>query len=109
MLSLSSRIDARMTTARRSEPSKRLVMRDPRLVDAAETRGVRPGREAARVRCPDGGPDLLERAPVIRRPFVPQQPAAVGGLEAEIHLQPAPVRAGRIRPAALVVVDAHPG
>jgi hypothetical protein len=45
---------------------------------------------------------------VVGRALVPEQPAAVGLLEAEIHLEAAPVWAARIRPAPLVVVDAEP-
>src|SRR5215475_1552419 len=53
-------------------------------------------------------PDLLERAPVIRRSLVAEEPAPVLLLEGEIHLQAAPVRATRVAPAPLVAVDAEP-
>src|SRR5215471_6107970 len=53
-------------------------------------------------------PDLLERAPVIRRALVAEEPAAVGLLEPDVHLEPAVVGSARIRPTALVAVDAEP-
>src|SRR5438034_3088767 len=78
------------------------------LVQTAVTRRARPRRVAAYARCAHRDPDLLERAPVIRRALVAEEPAAVGALEREIHLEAAPVRAARIGPAALVAVDAEP-
>src|SRR5436190_4401533 len=82
--------------------------REKALVRAAVTRRVRPRRKATRACRAYRDPDLLERAPVIRRAFVTEQPATVGLLEREVHLQAAPVGATRIGPAALVVVDASP-
>src|SRR4029079_5057599 len=79
------------------------------LVRAAATCRVRPRGEAPRTRRAHRNPDLLERAPVIRSALVAEEPAAVGLLEREIHLEPAPVRAARIGPAALVGGYAQPG
>jgi hypothetical protein len=39
---------------------------------------------------------------------VAEEPAAVGRLEREVHLEPSPVRAARVGPASLVAVDAEP-
>jgi hypothetical protein len=97
-----------MTTARISGPSKRMVEPKSCLHQAAVARGIRPRREAARVRGAHRDPDLLERAPVIRRPSVTEEPAAVRLLEREIHLEPAPVRTSRVAPTSLVAVDAEP-
>src|SRR6476661_6147228 len=98
-----------MTTARSHGPSKCLTSREKELVRAAVTRRVRPGGKAPRARRAYPDPDLLERAPVIRRALVAKEPAAVRLLEREVHLEAAPVRAAGIGPAALVVVDAVPG
>src|SRR3954470_12297387 len=107
-MSLSSLNDVNMTTTRISGPSKcRLAGKT--LVHAAITSSVRPRREPAGPRCAHRDPDLLERAPVIRRAFVAKEPAAVRLLEREVHLEPAPVGAAGIGPAALVLVDAQPG
>jgi hypothetical protein len=46
---------------------------------------------------------------MVRGALVPQEPAAIGGLEREIHLQATPVRAARVAPASLVAVNAEPG
>src|SRR5437763_3865752 len=108
-MSLSSRIDVNMTTTRISGPSKVQVSRGKRLVHAAVTSSARPRREAAGVRGAHRHPDLLERAPVVRRALVAQEPAAVRLLERDVHLQPAPVGAAGIGPSALVAVDAEPG
>src|SRR4051794_20729394 len=53
-----------------------------------------------------GDPDLLERRPVVGRPFRPKEPPPVGRLEADVHLQSAVVRAAAVRPAAFVAMDA---
>src|SRR6476646_11052133 len=98
-----------MTTARSHGPSKCLTSREKELVRAAVTRCARPGGKAPRARRAYPDPDLLERAPVIRRALVVEKPAAVRLLEREVHLEAAPVRAPGIGPAALVVVDAIPG
>src|SRR6476620_2610415 len=95
-----------MTTARSHGPSKCLTSREVR---AAVARRVRPGGKAPCARRAYTNPDLLERAPVIRRALVAEEPAAVRLLEREVHLEAAPVRAAGIGPAALVVVDAIPG
>src|SRR5881227_200904 len=108
-MSLSSRIDVNMTTTRISGPSKVRMSRGKRLVHAAVTSSARPRREAAGVRGAHRHPDLLERAPVVRRALVAEEPAAVRLLEREVHLQPSPVGAAGIGPAALVAVDAEPG
>src|SRR2546421_8349804 len=107
-MSLSSRIDAKMTTARIAGRRRGCIGAKNALSQAAVMRRVRPRREAARAGGAHRNPDLLERAPVIRRPLVPQEPAAVRRLEGEIHLQAAPVRPAGIPPASLVVVDAEP-
>src|SRR5438477_13035968 len=78
------------------------------LCHAAVARRVRPRREAAHAPGADGNPDLLERAPVVRRPLVAEEPASVGRLEGEVHLQAAPIGRAGIRPAPLVVMDADP-
>jgi hypothetical protein len=78
------------------------------LVQTAVTCRARPRRIAPGVRGAHRDPDLLEWAPVIRRSLVAEEPAAVPLLEGEIHLEPAPVRAPGIGPAALVMVDAEP-
>src|SRR5579863_8601713 len=105
------RPDAAGFRRRRFQPSAR-----PRsahmqgvLVDAASVSGAGPRLETADAPRPDSGPDLLERRPVVRRPLVLQEPVTVGVLEGVVHLKPAPVRRVRIRPAALVMVDAVPG
>src|SRR5579862_2456230 len=100
--------DVKMTTARISGPSKRMVERENGSVQAAITGRIRPRRETAGVRGTHGDPDLLERAPVVGGAQVTQQPAAVRLLEGEIHLEAAPVGAAGIHPASLVAVDAHP-
>src|SRR4029077_12594739 len=107
-MSCQGQIDGKMTTTRISGPSKRMVERKNALVRAAVACGIRPRGEAAGVRGAHGDPDLLERAPVIRRALVAEEPAAVGALERVIHLEAAPVRAAGIRPASFVAVDAHP-
>src|SRR5215467_4228525 len=78
------------------------------LIQTAVTRRVRPRRVTAGVRGSHRDPDLLEWAPVIGRSLVVEEPGAVGLLEGEVHLEPAPVRAAGIGPAALVTVDAEP-
>src|SRR6476646_9549451 len=106
-MSLSSLNDVKLTTARIGGPSKGVT--EPKLLEhAAVLRRVRPRREASTARGTDGDPDLLECAPVVGGALVSQQPAAVPLLEAEVHLEAAPVRAARVRPAPLVVVDAEP-
>src|SRR5512133_3934779 len=109
MMSLSSLNDAKMTTARSHGPSNIRVSREKALVRAAVTRCVRPRRKAPRARRAHRDPDLLERAPVIRRALVTEEPAAVRLLEREVHLEAAPVRAAGIGPAALVAVNAEQG
>src|SRR5690348_8625249 len=109
MMSLSSRIDVKLTAARLCEPPKVPICRTKlRLRHAAEMRSVRPRREAADAPGADRDPDLLERAPVVGGSLVLQEPAAVPGLEGVVHLQAAPVGAPGIGPAAFVVVDAKP-
>jgi len=98
-----------MTTTRSHGPSNVRVSREKALVRAAVTRRVRPWRKTPCARRAHADPDLLERAPVIRRALVVEEPAAVRLLEREVHLEAAPVRAPGIGPAALVVVDAIPG
>src|SRR5262249_26971539 len=93
---------------RAAGPSKYRKSRGKTLVQAAVTCRVRPRRIAAGVRGAHRDPDLLECAPVIRGSLVAEEPAAVGLLEREVHLEPAPVRAAGIGPAALVPVDAQP-
>src|SRR2546421_8097945 len=89
-MSLSSHLDAR-------------AMSD----EAAEPRRVRPGP----VTPAPGGffrrPDLLERRPVVGRPLRPQEPAGIGLLKAEVHLEAAVVGPAAVRPAPLVVMDAE--
>src|SRR3569833_4633694 len=75
--------------------------------EAAVPRRVRPRVETPALRRFFRHPDLLERRPVIGRPLRPEEPAAVGRLEAVVHLQAAPVGRAGIRPAAFEVMDAH--
>src|SRR5436190_7345554 len=75
---------------------------------AADPRSARPGIEPPAPGGFFGDPDLLERRPVVGRPFRAQQPAAVALLEAEVHLEPAEVRASAVRPARLVPMDTKP-
>src|SRR5689334_17428486 len=84
-------------------------MQEKTLVHAAATRRVRPRRKPPRACGAYRDPYLLECAPVVRRALVGEEPAPVGLLEREIHLEPAPVRAAGIGPAALVTVNAEPG
>ena len=97
-----------MMTARCHGPSSQCWSQKTLLVHAAVVRSAWPGREAAQAPCAHRGPDLLEWAPVVRRPPVAGEPAAVGRLEGEVHLQAAVVGAVRIGPASLVAVDAGP-
>jgi len=79
-----------------------------RLEDAAGARRVRPRVEAP---CPEGAlcdGHLGGRRPAVGRAVALEQVAAVGAHEPGVHLQAAVVRAVRIRPRALVAVDAHP-
>src|SRR4051812_17908133 len=73
----------------------------------AGPRRVRPRPETPAAGCFFCCPDLLERRPVVGRPLRSEQPGAVGGLEAVVHLQPAPERCAAVRPAPLVAVDAE--
>src|SRR5579871_1485976 len=106
-MSLSSRIDCRTTAARCQRAAVMPICRKF-LVDAAGVSGVRPRLEAAYAPRSHAGPDLGKRSPVIRCPLVPEEPGAVRRLEGVVHLEPAPVRSVRVRPAAFVVVDAVP-
>src|SRR3954449_1309201 len=77
---------------------------------AAVPRAIRPRVEAAPgAEGAFGHPHLLERLPAVRGALRSQQPAAVVGLEAEIHLQATPVRRPAVAPGRLVAVDAEPG
>src|ERR1700675_1735519 len=58
--------------------------------------------------CALRGPHLLERRPVVRRPLAGEEPAAVGALEPDIHLQAAVVRRIRVGPRTFIAVDAEP-
>lgn len=107
-MSLSSRNDVKMTTARVSGPSKEHGQAKKTLTHAAVIRGIRPRREAPSVRGTHGNPDLLERAPVVGGALVLEEPAPVRRLERKVHLEAAPVRAARVRPAPLIVMDAEP-
>src|SRR3954465_8708973 len=72
-------------------------------------RGIRPRVEAAPgAEGSLGDPHLLERLPAIRGALRAQQPAAIVGLEAEIHLQASPIRRAAVVPGRLVAVDAEP-
>src|ERR1041384_1403191 len=92
MMSLSSHCSARLTSEH-----------------AARPRGVRPGPVPARPGGAHGGPDLLERRPVVGRALDPEEARRVAPLERDVHLQAAVVRAVRVCPAGLVTMDTKPG
>src|SRR5215475_13297494 len=78
-----------------------------RLDEVAGPRRVRPGIETP---APEGflrRPDLLQGRPMIGRALRAEQPGAVRGLEAVVHLEAAPEGRTAVRPAALVAVNAH--
>src|ERR1700730_14208168 len=89
-----------------SRPRSSTALPAGALDEPAVAGGVRPGIEAsaAPVRT-FGGPHLLERRPVIRRPLARKESPAVGALEAEVHLQTAVVRRIRIVPRTFEAVD----
>src|SRR5205814_381328 len=70
-------------------------------------RSVRPGPETPAPERFLRRPDLLERRPAVGRSLVPEEPAAVRPLEAQVHLEPAVVRPAAVRPGGLVAVDAE--
>src|SRR4051812_5291077 len=94
MMSLSSRYAVKATACTASD-------------QAAVPRRIRPGIETPALRRLFRHPDLLERRPVVGRALRPKERPAVGGLEADVHLQAAVVRAAAVGPAALVAVDAE--
>src|SRR5436305_9072987 len=75
---------------------------------AADPRCVRPGPETPALTSFFRRPDLLQRRPVVGCPLEPVDPAAVPLLEAQAHLEAAPVRSADVVPGSFVVVDAHP-
>src|SRR5919201_2276462 len=81
------------------------------LQKAAGPRRVRPrGEAAAACKRPLGGPDLLQRRPVVGRALRPQQPAGVELLELNVHLEAAEEAVpGMCAPRPLVAMDTEPG